>query len=63
MGYAKALDYWLGMCLAFLFATLIEFTVVNHYTRRWQSALRKYAPARNDVSFIGMTLLRVTEKS
>ena len=37
----QALDYWLGMCLAFLFATLIEFTIVNNYTRRWQSGLRK----------------------
>lgn len=40
-GEGQALDYWLGSCLLFLFGTLVEFTIVNNYTRRWQSAIRK----------------------
>ncbi len=37
VGYAKALDVWLSMCMLFLFGGLIEFTIVNTWTRKWQS--------------------------
>lgn len=36
VGYAKALDYWMSTCLGFLFAALVEFTIVNTLCRRVQ---------------------------
>ena len=29
VGYAKALDVWMGVCLIYLFGSLIEFAMVN----------------------------------
>lgn len=33
VGYAKAQDYWFGLCLFFVFSTLVEFAVVNMLSR------------------------------
>ena len=30
----QALDIWMGVCTAFVFAALIEFTIVNYLWRR-----------------------------
>ncbi|WKX95388.1 hypothetical protein Q1695_012101 [Nippostrongylus brasiliensis] len=32
--YVKAIDVWMGACMAFVFSAMIEFTVVNYCTRR-----------------------------
>uniref|UniRef100_A0A914CZU1 Uncharacterized protein n=1 Tax=Acrobeloides nanus TaxID=290746 RepID=A0A914CZU1_9BILA len=32
--YVKAIDVWMGACMAFVFAAMIEFTFVNYSTRR-----------------------------
>ncbi|CAD6197468.1 unnamed protein product [Caenorhabditis auriculariae] len=34
--YVKAIDVWMGTCMAFVFSAMIEFTVVNYCTRRKQ---------------------------
>lgn len=30
----KAIDVWMGTCMAFVFSAMIEFTVVNYCIRR-----------------------------
>lgn len=43
MSYAKAIDIWMGVCMAFVFGVMIEFTVVN-YVARTQVSNKKTAP-------------------
>jgi len=34
--YVKALDVWMGLCTAFVFSALVEFTVVNFWFRKFK---------------------------
>lgn len=37
----QAIDVWMGVCTAFVFAALVEFTFVNYMWRKSTSAARK----------------------
>ena len=41
--YLQAIDVWMGVCTAFVFATLVEFTCVNYL---WRKRANPYALTR-----------------
>lgn len=45
VSYAKAQDVWFGACILFLFAALVEFALVNMYTRRSETVSAKLKAA------------------
>ena len=37
----QAIDVWLGLCMAFVFAALVEFTIVNFWFRKSRAGYRQ----------------------
>ena len=39
----QAIDVWMGVCTAFVFAALVEFTFVNYLWRKTSATARDYS--------------------
>lgn len=52
VGYAKAQDVWFGLCMFFLFGSLVEFAIVNMYTRLEQQQTSHANIKRETLSMI-----------
>uniref|UniRef100_A0A7E4W662 Ig-like domain-containing protein n=1 Tax=Panagrellus redivivus TaxID=6233 RepID=A0A7E4W662_PANRE len=52
VSYTKAIDVWIGVCLAFIFGALLEFALVNYAARKDMTSSQRLMSAKHAQGYV-----------
>ncbi|KAK0403400.1 hypothetical protein QR680_016895 [Steinernema hermaphroditum] len=55
VSYTKAIDVWIGVCLAFIFGALLEFALVNYAARKDMTSTQRMLTSKHSANLSGVT--------